>query len=94
MPSDYPTWTNTRSVIVYEADPLTAWLAFSLMLACLLAIVSLFWGIGELDRKVSLSPLETGRALAMALLAPPKSTATMDLEEMLRVMGNRKAKIT
>lgn len=94
MPSDHPTWTNTKNVIVYDIDALTAWLALALMLACLLAIVSLFWGFGELDQKVSLSPLETGRALAMALLAPPKSTTTMELEEILRVMGHRNAKIT
>lgn len=82
----------TRSLIVYDIYPVAAWIAFALMASCLFAIVSLFWGYWELDRKVSLSPLETGRALAIALLAPPKGTASMDLGELLDMMGNKKAK--
>lgn len=47
------------------------------MLIGVLAATSMFWKFWELDRSVSLSPLETGAALATAL---PRSMIGKELE--------------
>jgi hypothetical protein len=66
------------------------WIATSTMLLSLLAATSLFYGYWQLDRKVSLSPLETGRALASLIMSEPAGEPGMDAEELLMVMGHKK----
>jgi hypothetical protein len=60
------------------------------MLVNLLASISLFWGVRQLDREFSLSPIETARALAMTVLVPPSGDLDMTVEELLEVFGDRK----
>ncbi|KAF1848809.1 uncharacterized protein K460DRAFT_304299 [Cucurbitaria berberidis CBS 394.84] len=91
--SEYPIWKQTVAQLAYNAELITLWLASGMMLLCLFAILSLFWGFWELDREVSLSPIETGRALAETILSRPEGTAEMDAKELIEAIGDKKVKL-
>lgn len=77
---------------MYDTDHVYLWFASVTMLCSLFAALSLLWGYWELDRKVSLSPLETGRALAGAITTPPTDSLDMGAEKLLALMGARKVR--
>jgi hypothetical protein len=61
------------------------------MLLGLLAGMSLFYGYWQLNRTVSLSPVETGRALASVIMSEPKGELDMNAEGLLQVIGHKKS---
>jgi hypothetical protein len=84
------TWTITSNGLVYQAEYVTLWVAIGSMFFGLLASMSLLWGFWQLDREVSLSPVETARALAKAVLKSPSGDLDMNIAELLEVFGDRK----
>ena len=60
------------------------------MLLSIMAATSLFWRWWQIGRKVSLSPLETGRALASMIMSEPAGDSDMNVEDLLKVMGHKK----
>jgi hypothetical protein len=60
-----------------------------MMLLSLFVATSVLYGYWQLGRKVSLSPLETGRALAALIISEPAGEDGMDAEELLRAMGHK-----
>jgi len=60
------------------------------MLLSIMAATSLFWRWWQIGRRVSLSPLETGRALASMIMREPAGDRDMNVEDLLKVMGHKK----
>lgn len=59
------------------------------MLLGIVAATALLYGYWDLDHEVSLSPLETGRALAPAIMSDPTGDRGVNIKELLRVVGHR-----
>jgi hypothetical protein len=74
---------------VYNAEYAALWAAIGSMLIGLLASTSLLWGFWQLDREVSLSAVETARALAKTVLESPSGDLDMNIAELLEVFGDR-----
>jgi hypothetical protein len=83
------TWIYTIEALTYHVEFTTLWIAAGMMLLSLFVATSLLYGYWQLDRKVSLSPLETGRALAALIISEPAGEDGMDAEELLRAMGHK-----
>ncbi|KAF2821478.1 hypothetical protein CC86DRAFT_332059 [Ophiobolus disseminans] len=84
-----PIWTRDVRALSYDAEFATLWVAAGLMLLSITIATSLFWGYWQLEHPVSLSPLETGRALA-SILEEPAGERDMGVEELLNLIGQRK----
>ncbi|KAH5794224.1 hypothetical protein HBI88_076650 [Parastagonospora nodorum] len=89
---DTKTWTDAYDELAYRADLLFLWLAVAIMFSGTFAATSLLWGYWRLDRQATLSPLETGCALADVLKAPPPryQESKMAIENLLEDIGGRK----
>jgi alkylation response protein AidB-like acyl-CoA dehydrogenase len=83
-------WTYIIEALTCHVEFTTLWIAAGMMLLSLCVVTSLLYGYWQLDRKVSLSPLETGRALATLIMSEPAGEVDMDAEELLRVMGQKR----
>lgn len=61
------------------------------MLLAFISTGSLLWGYGNLHRQVTLSPLETGRALAGAIRRISQDNqADLDVYELIELVGDTK----
>lgn len=78
----------------YNAEYSVLWVAVGSMLLSLLASMSLFWGYWQLNREVTFSPIETARALAQTILIEPSGRLDMDVNELLKVVGDREVEQT
>jgi hypothetical protein len=69
--------------MVYNAEYVALSVAVGSMLIGLLASTSLLSGFWQLDREVSLSPVETARALAKTVLESPSGNLDMRREMLI-----------
>jgi hypothetical protein len=85
-------WTQNIEALTYKAEFLALWIAAGIMLLNILAASSLFYGYWRLKRPVSLSPLETGRALAAVIRDESTGDLDMNIEQLLGVIGDKKTR--
>lgn len=77
-----------RPTLQYYIDATFVGTALGVMLAGLISVASLFWGIWELDRIVTLSPLETAKAFNAPLLDPVDRA--IEAEDIITSRGQTK----
>ncbi|ORY14684.1 hypothetical protein BCR34DRAFT_224792 [Clohesyomyces aquaticus] len=80
-------WTREFSALTYQSHFGIFWAAFCFMLLSWFASLSLLWGFWSLEREVSLSPLETARALADGIKHVEGTTADVEIEKIMEEMG-------
>jgi hypothetical protein len=82
-------WNYTSNELVFDAEYAALWVAIGSIIVSLFASMSLLWGFWHLNRKVSLSPVETARALAETVLDSPSGNRDMTIAQMLELFGDR-----
>jgi len=85
---------HSSNELRYNAEYVALWVAIFSMLISLIASMSLLRGYRGLQREVTLSPVETARALAKVVLQSPSDNRDMTIEQLLKEFGDRKAKQT
>jgi hypothetical protein len=85
-------WTQNVEALTYQAEFVALWIAAGTMLLSILTVSSLFYGYWRLKRPVSLSPLETGQALAAVIMSEPTGDLDMNIEQLLGVIGDKKTR--
>jgi hypothetical protein len=60
------------------------------MLLGIVAATALLRGYWNIDHEVSLSPLETGCALAPVIMSNPAKDRGANIEELLRLIGKKR----
>jgi hypothetical protein len=88
----HSSWTQNVEALTYQAEFLALWIAASTMLLSILTASSLFYGYWRLKRPVSVSPLETGQALAAVIMSEPVGGLDMDIKQLLDVIGDKKTR--
>ncbi|EPE35662.1 hypothetical protein GLAREA_11362 [Glarea lozoyensis ATCC 20868] len=83
--------TQLRPTLVYESNFLYLEIGSALLFLAVLAVSSTLWGWWELGRHVSLSPLETGKALGL-LHFPENSVVPPDADTLVGVVGETKVR--
>lgn len=81
---------HTQQTLVYESVYSYLSTATVLVFLAIVAAASTLWGWWELGREISLSPLETGRALGAQVLEPASSPDRAD--ELVEYIGGRKVR--
>jgi len=77
-------------ILVHHLDSQYVAAALVVMLVGIISAATLFWGFWELERTVTLSPVETGKALDAPMLATTSEARTVD--EILSKTGRRRTK--
>jgi hypothetical protein len=79
--------TQLRPTLIYESNFLYLEIGSALLFLAVLAVSATLWGWWELGRHVSLSPLETGKALGL-LHFPENSIVPPDANTLVGVVGD------
>jgi hypothetical protein len=79
--------TQLRPTLIYESNFLYLEIGSALLFLAVLAVSTTLWGWWELGRHVSLSPLETGKALGL-LHFPENSVVPPDADTLVDVVGD------
>lgn len=89
---------NTQSIIVTQSSSEArykseyAWLAGALLATMIptLTVLGMFWGYWQIGRRVTLSPIETAKAMGSPLLISEDGNSTA--RELVRELGRRRVR--